>query len=499
MSSLLMNTHTTTTTRTSTTSSSLEEEETSDSSVDDKQPAVHSHNNNKTKKKKQQPPKQHKSDDNNKKDNNNNNNDDDDDGNNNHHKSFHRQRTSMGERLQKAGGALVGTLSTLRQGRQEQRQQRRHVTYEPTHKWWDPPLSAWLPEHNREILVLLVLYNTAIPMIAYYTNFCGHTQNEDTGRIELDCGDDYTFMEDKILTGFAVGMFLLLAFRANQAYDRFWEGRKNWGRLREVSRDFTRLVCTHVEIETKDDFEDRRRIINFVTAFAVACKLQLRNEKDIQRDLKALGVDLPYQDVANIQQAPHMPLFCQDVMSDYLAKQYKGGRLTDYQMGVINETCLAVMSDRLGSNERLNNTPIPLSYVLQLRFFLMLWLLLYPLHIVAYYGWWSILLNNLISFAVLGIESMACEIENPFGYDRNDLDLDSYVEGFYKDTQAILSRAEFEDRDQIFDRSMVQSLSRSLHLEEEEFSKSLRMQMQQLGELDAALAAGATTPGHEEC
>mmetsp|Transcript_23277 Transcript_23277/g.48373 ORF Transcript_23277/g.48373 Transcript_23277/m.48373 type:complete len:114 (+) Transcript_23277:105-446(+) len=57
-------------------------------------------------------------------------------------------------------------------------------------------------------------------------------------------------LEDKVLTGFAVGMFLLLAFRANQAYDRFWEGRKNWGRLREVSRDFARMVCTLVQVET---------------------------------------------------------------------------------------------------------------------------------------------------------------------------------------------------------------------------------------------------------
>mmetsp|Transcript_23277 Transcript_23277/g.48372 ORF Transcript_23277/g.48372 Transcript_23277/m.48372 type:complete len:177 (+) Transcript_23277:415-945(+) len=156
-----------------------------------------------------------------------------------------------------------------------------------------------------------------------------------------------------------------------------------------------------------------------------------------------------------------MPLFCQDMLADYLAKQVKAGKLTDYQMGVFNTTCLAVMSDKLGSCERLNNTPIPLSYVLQLRFFLMLWLLLFPLHVVAFYGWWSLLLTNLVAFAVLGIESMACEIENPFGYDRNDLDLCAYVVGFYNDTQEILSRAEFSENHLIFDRNAVQELSTS--------------------------------------
>lgn len=126
------------------------------------------------------------------------------------------------------------------------------------------------------------------------------------------------------------------------------------------------------------------------------------------------------------------------------------------------------MSDRLGSNERIANTPIPLSYVLMLRFFLILWLILYPLHVMPYYGWWSILLCSMVAFAVLGIESMACEIENPFGYDRNDLDLDAFVQGFYNDTQEILRRAEFQERHLIFDRVMVNEMSSKFHTLETE-------------------------------
>ena len=117
----------------------------------------------------------------------------------------------------------------------------------------------------------------------------------------------------------------------------------------------------------------------------------------------------------------------------------------------------------MGSNERIANTPIPLSYVLMLRFFLILWLILYPLHVMPYYGWWSILLCSMVAFAVLGIESMACEIENPFGYDRNDLDLDAFVQGFYNDTQEILRRAEFQERHLIFDLVIVNEMSSKFH------------------------------------
>eukprot|EP00527_Entomoneis_sp_CCMP2396_P006037 CAMPEP_0198142494 /NCGR_PEP_ID=MMETSP1443-20131203/5268_1 /TAXON_ID=186043 /ORGANISM="Entomoneis sp., Strain CCMP2396" /LENGTH=418 /DNA_ID=CAMNT_0043805513 /DNA_START=21 /DNA_END=1277 /DNA_ORIENTATION=- len=369
------------------------------------------------------------------------------------------QGESVQRRIRRTlSNAIVGTLQTFRHGSKEVRRDKCHITYGPTHQWWQPPLSAWIPEHNREILLILFIYITGVTALARFTKICGENSEEDVENNKF-CSDDFILLQDKALNGFAVGLFLLLAFRANQAYDRFWEGRKSWGRMREVSRDFTRLVCSHVKVETDDDFHDRHRAINYVAAFAAAVKLHLRKERDIRRDLDELGLDLAVQDVANLQNASHMPLFCLDILSNYLAQQVDAGKLSDYQLGVINTTSLAVMSDTLGSCERIANTPIPLSYVLQLRFFLILWLVLYPLHVIPYYGWWSILICDLVSFAVLGIESMACEIENPFGYDRNDLDLDAYVKGFYNDTQEILGRAEFRDHEQIFDRKKLQSMS----------------------------------------
>lgn len=222
---------------------------------------------------------------------------------------------------------------------------------------------------------------------------------------------------------------------------------------------------------------DRRRAVDYLTAFGVALKLHLRGERHIVTDLtdKTTNIGqrlhLNFQDIANIQQANHMPLFCMDVLSDYLAKQQRAGKLSDFQMGVINQTVLAVLSDTTGSCERIRGTPIPLSYVLQLRFFLILWLVLYPLHVVAFYGWYTILLASLVSYAVLGIESMASEIENPFGYDRNDLDLDKYCQGFCTDTQDILQRHESIDAELLFDRTTIAQLNKSQKFVEE-LSKS---------------------------
>ena len=117
--------------------------------------------------------------------------------------------------------AIVGTRQTFRLGKDEVREKRHQVTYEPTHRWWEPSLSSWLPEYNREISLLLFLYNAAIPILAEFTSFCGEHTEKDVA-IHSFCSDDYLLLEDKVLSGFAVGMFLLLAFRSRQAYDRWW-------------------------------------------------------------------------------------------------------------------------------------------------------------------------------------------------------------------------------------------------------------------------------------
>ncbi|CAB9502752.1 UPF0187 protein [Seminavis robusta] len=380
-------------------------------------------------------------------------------GNNNSHSSKQGSSSKLSTFFKKTT-SVIGNQATFLRTEDEHRERRRQLSYEPTHHWWEPPLRAWIPQCNREILLILVVYNTAVTVLARYSGMCGNPSHHEPGHIF--CSDDWILLEDKALVGFAVGMFLLLAFRSNQAYERFWEGRRLWGRTREVCRDYALQVCSVVRVETEDDKEDRRRAVDYLTAFGVAMKLHLRGERHIVSDLSegTIGktLSLTFQDIANIQQAKNMPLFCLDVLSDYLNKQQLAGKLSDYQLGIINVGCLSVMSDTLGSCERIRNTPIPLSYVLQLRFFLILWLVLYPLHVVAFYGWFTIVLANLVSYAVLGIESMASEIENPFGNDKNDLDLDEFCLGFCEDTHEILRRHESEDREMLFDRRAIMAL-----------------------------------------
>ena len=82
---------------------------------------------------------------------------------------------------------------------------------------------------------------------------------------------------------------------------------------------------------------------------------------------------------------------------------------------------LGDMVDRIADFERLLRTPIPLAYSLHLHHSVWLYILSLPYQIVNVLDWWTVPVVALGAFTLLGIMSIGTEIENPFGYDENDL------------------------------------------------------------------------------
>ncbi|KAI1320033.1 hypothetical protein EDD11_002365 [Mortierella claussenii] len=71
---------------------------------------------------------------------------------------------------------------------------------------------------------------------------------------------------------------LLLVFRTNTAYDRYWEGRRLWSQMTLSIRNLTRGIWVCVaETETRDLLE-KKSAINLLVGFAFATKHYLREE-----------------------------------------------------------------------------------------------------------------------------------------------------------------------------------------------------------------------------
>jgi ion channel-forming bestrophin family protein len=224
------------------------------------------------------------------------------------------------------------------------------------------------------------------------------------------------------LVGLALG--LLLVFRTNSSYERFWEGRKTWGGIVNDCRNLARGART---LFAPDD-PIVEPLVRWAAAFPYACMHLLRQE----RSLGPAAARLPPDAVAAILADPHPPSAVAARISELLGSKRDDNQ---YQGRVVVHLDRLIQSlvNGIGECERIRNTPLPFAYVVHLRRALVLYLLTMPLVLLDSFGWTTPLCMLLISYILLGIEEIGVEIENPFGTDSNDLPLEALCATIVRD------------------------------------------------------------------
>jgi ion channel-forming bestrophin family protein len=216
---------------------------------------------------------------------------------------------------------------------------------------------------------------------------------------------------------------LMLVFRTNTAYERFWEGRKLWGGITNASRNLARQIWVIVPDRSLADRRGKRAALDLLVAFAIAMKLHLRRER-INEELQPL---LPSPQYESLKAMNNPPLEIAFWIQDYLQQQHDRDRLNIHQL-ISMQLLLNGLVDNLGGCERILKTPIPMAYAIHLKQLLLIYCLTLPFQFVSQVGWWTALVVILVSFTLFGIEAIGMEIENPFGRDYNDLPLDTICE-----------------------------------------------------------------------
>lgn len=227
---------------------------------------------------------------------------------------------------------------------------------------------------------------------------------------------------------------LLLVFRTNTAYERFWEGRKLWGTIINTTRNIARKIWVFVSESQPIDRARKIEVLRLLVAFAVATKLHLRQEP-LNAELASL---VSPQQYTKLQSMNHPPLELAFWINDYLDSQHNQGNLTTYEMIAIAKL-LNQLVDCLGSCERILRTPMPLAYSIHLEQLLLLYCFFFPFEMVSRLGLLTGLFSALTSFALLGIEEIGVEIENPFGQDPNDLPLDTICETMRRNIEDLIT------------------------------------------------------------
>ena len=243
-----------------------------------------------------------------------------------------------------------------------------------------------------------------------------------------------------IITILSVVMGLLLVFRTNTAYDRFWEARRLWGTLFTHTRILGRFFWVAVRATTPEEKKNKQSSINMLLAYAVACKHTLRDEHGIDyADLHPLVSHIPHFKQGALHEDEHIPLAIAAHLSTYI-QQTRSMDQVDVPTTASMIVTLNGLVDCMSNFERIRATPIPRAYSIHLRQTLMLYIAALPFQLVNTMGWATIPVTFIASFTLLGILAIAGEIENPFGYDANDLRLEDFCEQLRTELIQLMSR-----------------------------------------------------------
>lgn len=216
------------------------------------------------------------------------------------------------------------------------------------------------------------------------------------------------------ILGFVIS--LLLAFRTNTAYDRWWEGRRKWGELVNDSRNLA------VKIAALDlDEESNAFFARHITNFPKICKEHLRDGTDFSI------LDLTEAELHFLKQVDHIPSGVVELLYVRFNELKKSGQLSEEDILRLDRNLNGFL-DVIGACERIKNTPIPYSYSMFFKKFIIIYVTTLPLAFVVNFGYFSALIATFIFYVMVSIEVLAEEIEDPFGTDDNDLPTDQMAE-----------------------------------------------------------------------
>lgn len=220
------------------------------------------------------------------------------------------------------------------------------------------------------------------------------------------------------LIGFV--MSLLLLFRTNGAYDRWWEGRKLWGAIVNDCRSGFLKITTRISNE-----EDKKE-------FERLFSLYIYNTKNNLRATKKNLVFQKYEDPSK----DNSPVQVMKLIYIKLRALEKRGELSQGDIMQIDVNLNGLIAS-LGGCQRIKNTPIPFSYSIFIKKFIFLYVISLPI-VFFHFDYWAVLITTFVFYALVSMEVLAEEIEDPFGFDANDLPLDQICQTIKQDLNNII-------------------------------------------------------------
>lgn len=266
-------------------------------------------------------------------------------------------------------------------------------------------------------------FRQLIPMmllIGLYSYGVGYLEMEYWKLSEKSYVKNITIMHGML--GFVIS--LLLVFRTNTAYDRWWEGRKQWGSLVNNSRNLAIKLSAILKDETDKSFFRKT-----IPSYASILNKHLKNEETGMMLFEGLDLKIDHE--------KHRPNQIAKMLFQKLNDLYAAGKITGDQLIILNAE-IQSFTDVCGACERIKNTPIPYSYSAFIKKFIFFYVMTLPFGYVFSLGYYVIPVVVFIFYVLASLELIAEEIEDPFGNDENDLPTKKIAENIKRHIEEIL-------------------------------------------------------------
>ncbi|KAI9295881.1 UPF0187-domain-containing protein [Neoconidiobolus thromboides FSU 785] len=302
-------------------------------------------------------------------------------------------------------------------------------------------------------------------------------------------------LPNSIVPSLSVVVGLLLVFRTNTAYDRYYEGRRLWTVIKSSIRNLVRGIYM-IPTQNNNDIWEKMDVMKYTIAFALATKHYLRDELESRhqeldhllpvdiRSEKFQPVDMTYggptheptslpnltsvndfgtkennvltqrkfhqsgygsfnSDTASLKVdsdavSVNLPIDIIFYINKYVFSK-RQSNLIDPQTNNAMNGYLTSLVDSLSGLERIMRTPIPLAYLIHLKQAVTLYLLFLPFTLTEL-KYYAVPIISIVAFTLYGIDAIGQEIENPFGYDANDLPLDAITNEIGNEVVGIVSK-----------------------------------------------------------
>ncbi|PXY39009.1 hypothetical protein DMB65_19770 [Flavobacterium cheongpyeongense] len=224
------------------------------------------------------------------------------------------------------------------------------------------------------------------------------------------------------MLGFVIS--LLLAYRTNTAYDRWWEGRRMWGNLVNSSRNLAIKLSAVLT-----DEKDRTFFRKIIPGYASILNKHLKDEETGKQLFDDVDLEIDHH--------KHRPNQIAKIMYQKIQDLYSAKKISGDQLIILNNE-LTSFTDICGACERIKNTPIPYSYSAFIKKFIFIYVLTLPFAYVFTLGYYVIPVVVFIFYVLASLELIAEEIEDPFGMDANDLPTQKISENIKKHVEELI-------------------------------------------------------------